>query len=154
MRSFIIKTAFALIAGLAGCSPDGKPCGSTNGCDDDPEPDAGNGGGEVCQAGEVGCADFATRPDDGECRDPDHPQACGDWCWSAETDCELPKHLCDGAMFRCFTADEKANCCEDMVVLCPSELPYWCPSNGACADEPCAITPGQCDYRGGSCGSF
>lgn len=154
MRSFTIMAVFTLIIGHAGCSPDDKRCGSTVGCDDDDSGMDAGSGGEACQLGEAGCANFGEPSMDGSCTDPDVPQACGGWCWPSGTNCSLPWNSCNGASFRCFAGDQRSNCCEGEVYLCPSDKPYYCPASGECEAHACVTESGQCTYRGADCGSY
>lgn len=138
MRTFklsAIAFVFGCFAVLAACGGSG---GGDDMGDDDPSPDAGNGGSvtQVCTGGN--CAETGTPvecqgPDDCACRTAERPQACDDGgCWSEETDCDLPKIECAGAEVRCVDPDTALNCCNDTAYICPADKPRYCPGNGMC----------------------
>lgn len=157
MRALTMIISMALAGAFnSACSPNpDKNCGSTVGCsgDDDPMPDAGDDG-QVCEEGEAGCANFGIPSEDGACDDPDYPVVCADWCWPDGTDCDLPWLSCDGNVFRCHSAEQRANCCEGDTYLCPADKPYYCPTSGVCETQACWTEDGRCAYRATECGTI
>lgn len=60
--------------------------------------------------------------------------------------------LCDGEAYTCEYADSFANCCEGIFYECPTDFPFYCPSDITCwFEEGLCVDTNLCTITGASC---